>query len=318
MSNSKLELPERRRHLRDGRRLPDGKKANSCAWPCWDDADEHDGEPDTVYTTDFDNIRFTADGMAYHHRLWSPTTSTSARLNSQLTSVAQLASPVDVDRPSVTSAPGGTTVPAHHGARRHDGAGRDHGAGGHDDAHHDGAQPPRRPPRDEGGGPGRRLRHPAATADATTPKPLLPVGHRPDPRAGAQPTWPAAASPRRCCRSGSGPTPSPPPTPTARCAGVAAHLRRRARAARHGRRHPLRRRPRPASTRRSSWSTATCSPTSTSARWSRFHRDRRRRGHHPPHAGRGPVGVRRGAHRRPTAGSRRSSRSRRPARRPPT
>ena len=61
-----------------------------------------------------------------------------------------------------------------------------------------------------------------------------------------------------------GPTPSRRPTPTARCAGVDAALRRRARAARHRRRHPLRRRSTPASTSASSWSTATCSPTSTS------------------------------------------------------
>ena len=54
--------------------------------------------------------------------------------------------------------------------------------------------------------------------------------------------------------------------------GRAPALRGRARAARHRRRHPLRRRRPPRSTAsRSSSSTATCSPTSTSARSSRFH-----------------------------------------------
>ena len=77
-------------------------------------------------------------------------------------------------------------------------------------------------------------------------------------------------------------------------------LRGRARAARHGRRDPLRRRARPASTTRSSSPTATCSPISTSPRSSRSIAAPAR-GDDPSDSGRRPVVVRCGRDRRATA-----------------
>ena len=53
----------------------------------------------------------------------------------------------------------------------------------------------------------------------------------------ARPPGRATASTRPSCRSATGPTPSLDAYPDGRCAGVRLHLRRRARAARHRRRH---------------------------------------------------------------------------------
>ena len=63
---------------------------------------------------------------------------------------------------------------------------------------------------------------------------------------------------------------------------MTAALRGRARAARHRRRHPLRRPRRRHRATRSSWSTATCSPTSTWAPCGTFHQRPGAEAHHRP------------------------------------
>ena len=155
------------------------------------------------------------------------------------------------------------------------------------------------------------LRHPPAAADAHHPEADA-AGRPPaDDRARRRPPRPARRRPRPCCRSGYRPDAFLEAYPDGTCAGVRAALRRRARAARHRRRHPLRRASTPASTTRSSSSTATCSPTSTSARSWTFHHEHGRRGARSP--SRRSRTRRRSASCPPTTtgGSRPSSRSRR-------
>ena len=88
--------------------------------------------------------------------------------------------------------------------------------------------------------PRRRVRHPPASAHARRAQADAAGGARADDRARGRRAGPLRRRPRRSCRSATGPTCSPTPTPTATVRRRPAALRGRARAARHGRGHPLR------------------------------------------------------------------------------
>ena len=197
--------------------------------------------------------------------------------------------------------------------------GPDHPAGHH--AAPATARPAPRPPPPPGpmravvlvGGLGTRLR-PLTSA---TPKQMLPIVDRPMiehvldhlGRHGVTEAVLSLGLPARRVRVG---------LPGRRVRRRAAALRGRARAARHRRRHPLRGATTPASTSASSWSTATCSPTSTSRALVAFHDAHGAEATIALHRGRGPVGLRGRAdrRRRPGGGLRREAG--RPAPRRPT
>jgi hypothetical protein len=109
MSNDELELPNDGGTWETGYECPDGGTVDSLRVAYWADATSTGG-PDAIYTSDFDNIRFTENGGVYIVAV-VPDDFDFTGLNSQLPSVAQLANPVDVTNPSVTSVPGGTTIP---------------------------------------------------------------------------------------------------------------------------------------------------------------------------------------------------------------
>ena len=229
----------------------------------------------------------------------------------------------DQNRLAITLAvvPPGTDVPPpptvgdldniDRGHRRGD-QGHHHDDRGRGHRHHRRAPRPRRwRAPSEGGGPGRRVRDPAPSADLDDPQADAPDRRPAHDRAGRRRPGPprrhrcrAVAGlparrlhgrlPRRAvrrvspCTTRSSPSLSTRPAPSA---------------------SPP---PRPASTTPSSWSTATCSPTSTSPSSGTFHREPGRRGHHRPHPGRRSLPLRRRAHRRQGPGHRlrREARSR--------
>ena len=100
-------------------------------------------------------------------------------------------------------------------------------------------RPPR--PRREGGRPGRRRGNAPAAPDPDGAQADAAGRRAAHDRAGARAPGATTASTRRCSRSATGRTPSSTPIPTASVAGVRLDLRRRADAAGHGRRHPVRR-----------------------------------------------------------------------------
>ena len=103
-------------------------------------------------------------------------------------------------------------------------------AGGHHDDH-DRGRPDQRA-ADAGRRARRGLRHPPPPAHAAHPKQMLPVVQPADDRAGRRAPRPATASTTAVLSLGYRPDAfQSTPTPTARCAGVRAALRRRARAA---------------------------------------------------------------------------------------
>ena len=124
--------------------------------------------------------------------------------------------------------------------------------------------------------------------------------------------------PRPCWPSATGRTPSSDAYPDGALRRRRAPLRRRARAPRHRRRHPLRRRSTPASTS-ASWCVNgdVLTDLDVGALVAR-HERAGRRGHDRPAPGRGPVRLRRGAHRRRRPGHRvhREAAARRGAHRP--
>ena len=186
-------------------------------------------------------------------------------------------------------------------------------------------RPPRpatpRPPRlrspHAGGRAGRRLRHPAAAAHPAHAEADAAGGQPADDRAGGRAPGRARRRRRPCWRWATGPTPSRPPTPTARCAGVDLHYAIE---------------PEPRDTAGAIRFAAldagiaerflvlngdVLTDLDLGALRGRA-RARRRRGHDRPAPRRGPVGLRRGPHRRRRPGRPPSSRSRRATRRPPT
>ena len=118
------------------------------------------------------------------------------------------------------------------------------------------------------GGEGTRLR----PLTLTTPKQMLPVAGVPMIERVLAPPRPRHGVDEVVLSMGYRPDAFLDAYPDGTCAGVERRLRGRARAARHRRRDPLRRPRTRASTNASSWSTATCSPTSTSAALVAFHR----------------------------------------------
>jgi hypothetical protein len=108
LSNSKLELPNDGGTWETGYECPDGQTVNSLRVAYWPNS-AATGDP-TIYTSDFDNIRFTQDGGVYVIAV-VPDDFDFEGLAQQLPSLSQLAAPVDVTDPTVTSVPGGTTVP---------------------------------------------------------------------------------------------------------------------------------------------------------------------------------------------------------------
>ena len=156
----------------------------------------------------------------------------------------------------------------------------------------------------EGGRPGRRRGHPPAAAHLHHAQADAAGGRAPDDRAGRRPSGRRTASTevvlslgyrpdrlprrlpgrplrrRRAAATRSSPSRSTPPAPSASPPAT------------------------PASTRPSWWSTATCSPTSTSGACDRLPPHARGRGHHRPDARRRPVALRRGPHRRRRPGHR--------------
>ena len=106
MSDSKLALPEDLGTYETGYDCGDGKKADNLRVAVFDPASST-GDP-TIYTSGFDNIRFTGQDQAYIIAV-VPDDFDMKGLNSQLASIALLANPGDL---TPTSVPGETTVPA--------------------------------------------------------------------------------------------------------------------------------------------------------------------------------------------------------------